>query len=493
MYKDNVLTIADWTKGMADSAYTGFSTVANMEVFETPGVLKITNRTLSKITTSLTGMPIAYVEDKYGNYYFLTSDGKCYKNDGTVLQSSLANPWDLVVYNDYLIVSNSTVLNAYGPLSSGGAQWFGNWKTGLNGSYYGKLLPARDGNLYIGNGEYVAKVSAFVAGAVGVAPTATFSTGAMLLPNDNAVTTMVEIGAYALIGTQALNGSWSTGTSGNVANLYLWDKSDTKPISLVGSLNESAIQSMISIGNRAYFIAGTRGNLYVTDTTSFAKARRIPWNQNRLFGATMRCYPNAMSVNIQGNLLIGTSTLADAYGSTASAVRHGVYEVALSKDYPTVFKQQISTGNYGQTQNLKIGFVFGGTGTTIIGWQDGSAYGMDTTDFQLYANSVATAETQLFYIATRLNRKTFQHLEFLLGKPLTVGQEITLSYRKNLTDSYTAWKSYTYTNLGSVISHTDKAALDEIELLQIKIQLTQPATAESLFGTNIELFKLTIW
>lgn len=491
MDKNGVLTISNWTKGMADSAYQGFSSISNCEVFETPGVLKIANATSAKNGTSHTGMPIAYVEDAYGNYYYLTNDGKFYRN-GTLLQSGLTNAWDMVIYNDYVIISNSTVLQAYGPLNPtlGSPLWTGNWKTGLNGLYYGKLVPAKDGNLYIGNGESVAKISSFSAGTSTTAPTATFNLSSMLLPAGNAITTMAEVGIYIMIGTQALNGSYFNGVNGTVANLYLWDKSDTKPTSLCGSLAEASIQAMFSYANRLYVMAGVRGNLYVTDTSSFTKIKRIPWNQNRLFGATLRVYPNAMSLNIQGNLLVGTSTLTDSYGASASAVRHGVYEIKLSEGYPTVFKQQISTGNVGQTQPLRIGVVFAGNGVTIIGWQDGSSYGLDTNGYTLYNSGVATVESELFNVGTRLNRKIFQNLEFLLGKPLTTGQQIIVSGRHNLTEDYTVLGTYTYTDLGAVISHNAKALLDELEVVQIKIQLV-PNTSSA--NNSIELIKVIIW
>lgn len=488
-FKDKVLTISEWTKGMADSPYVGFDTIANCEVFETPGALKIANRTLSKISSTLVGLPIAYVEDAYGNYYFLTSDGKLYKND-SVLQTGLTNPWDLTIYNDYLIVSYGTVISVYGALSAS-PTWFGNWKTGLNGSYYAKLLPTKDGDLFIGNGPYMAKISSFVAGAVGVAPTATFSTNVMQLPADNAITTMVEVGAYMIIGTQALNGSWFNGTNGNIANLYLWDRVNTKPTMLTGSLNESSIMAMTSYANRVYVMAGIRGNLYVTDTTSFTKIKRIPWNQNRVFGATMRVYPNAMSMNIQGNLLVGTSTLSDSFGGDASPVRQGVYEIALSEGYPTIFKQQVSTGNVGKSQVLKIGFVFAGNGITQMGWQDASTYGLDTVDFRAYTNHAAQIETQYYLIASRNQRKTFQHLEFLLGKPLTTGQEIKIYYRKNLTDSYTLLKTYSFSTMGAVISTDDSAALADVQAVQLKITLSQPTSAAA--SANIELLSITIW
>lgn len=495
MDKNGILAIDKWGTGMADSAYTGFSNISNCEIFEVPGIVKIANRTVQVSTPTLTGIPIAEVTDPLGNTYFLTSDAKVYKNN--VLMTDFgAQGWDLCLYGDYIIASYTTgspvagELAIYGPISSGSAQWFKAWMTGLSGSYYLKLLPARDGNLYITNGATMAKVSSFIATAPTVTPTATFSTNVMQLPTNNAGVTQVEVGTYILVGTQALNGAFSQRTGGNIANLYLWDKSDTKPTTLAGSVNEAAIQAMISTNNRVYFVAGIRGNLYMTDTTSFIKIKRIPWNQNRTFGSTNSVYPNAMSMNIQGNILVGTSTGADAFPGSTS--RQGVYEINISeKGYPTVFKQQISTGNIGQAQPLYIGLITAGTGITTIGWQDGSNYGLDTVDDRQYTNSVATIESPIYFIANRLKTHVFEQVEFLLGKPLIIGQEITLSYRKDLNADYTSWKNYTFANLGAVISHNDKASLNDIQIIQFKIQLTQPIN--TIVGSNLEFMKLTVW
>lgn len=489
MYEKGLLTIGNWTKGMADSAYQGFSNISCCEIFDTPGVVKIANRTLSKISISLTGTPIAYVEDSFGNYYFLTSDGKLYKNQ-TLITSGLTNPWDLIIYNDYLLIRYDTILAAYGPISSGGASFLGTVVngTGFNGSYYGKMTGFKNSTVYITNGTSIAWISALSTAAVGVAPTATVDLALIELPDGEAATTIAPIGTYMIIGTQASNGSWFNGVNGNVANLYLFDGvgTDNSPNSLVGSLNEACIQSMLSIGNALYVMAGIRGNLYKTNTASFIKIKRIPYNQRNAFGNTTRVYPNAMSVNVSGNLLIGTSTLEDAF--TGNDTRHGVWEVSLSEGYPTVFKQQVSTGNVGQTNPLTVGVIFSGKQTTIIGYKDGSSYGLDTTDQTPYPTG-ATIETKLVLIASRVERKTFKQLEYLLGKLLVTGQSITLSYRKNLTDSYTAWKSFTFSDLGAVISHNTNAALDEIEILQIKIELAQTASATK----NIELMRLIAW
>lgn len=490
MYEKGILTISDWTKGMGDSAYTGFANISNCEVFDTPGIVKMAFEALNAGPSSMNNTPVAQVRDAYGSIFVLSFDGKVYKN-GTLSTSLGGTGYDLCLYNDYLIVSTYTGvegrLHAYGPLNNA-PQWFTSWKTGFNTgkNYYMKLIPAKDGNLYITSGDSMGKISGFSGGTPAVAPTATSNTSAMLLPANNAAVTAVEIGAYMLIGTQGLTGSWSSRNNSNIANLYLWDKSDTKPTSLTGSLNETSIQSIISYGNRAYIMAGNKGNLYLTDTTSFQKIKRIPWKQNSRGDSLMMSYPNAICFNSLGNLLVGTST--QTFGSDA---QHGVWEVSLSGNYPIVFKHKVSSGDIGVSTPLYIGFIAQALESTFIGWDNGTTYAVDYVYPNSFGSSVATIESQLFQIAPRVNRKTFKNLEFALGKPLITGQEITLSYRKNLTENYTPWKSYTFASLGSVISQTEGATLQDVELLQVKIELSQPGLVAN--DGNIELIKVTIW
>ena len=493
MYKDGILTISDWTKGMGDSAYTGFANISNCEVFDTPGIAKMAYSAINAGSTSMTDIPVAQVRDSYGSIFVLSFDGKVYKN-GTLSTTIGGTGYDLCIYNDYLIVSTYTTgigkLHAYGPLNNA-PQWFTNWQTGFNTgkNYYMKLIPAKDGNLYITSADSIGKISNFSGGIPAVTPTAISNTSVMLLPTNNACVTAVEVGSYMLIGTQGLTGSWSSRNNSSVANLYLWDKADTKPTSLTGSLNENSIQSMISYGNRVYIVAGNKGNLYVTDTTTFQKIKRIPWKQQETRSdLLMQAYPNAICFNELGNLLIGTST--QSFGSNASTYQHGVWEISLSNNYPTVFKHKVSNGSLGQSTPLYIGFLTQSLGSIFIGWSDGSTYAVDYIYPNSFGSSVSVIESQMLQVGSRLNRKIFQNIEFTLGKPLADTQTITISYRKNLTENYTQIGTFSYSTLGSVISHNTKALIDEAEILQIKIQLSQPSATQ--IG-NIELLKVTIW
>ncbi len=147
MYKDGVVTITDWNTGQATHPIYGFGVLKNVEVFENKGIAKLKNRAVlrdgneGRSSITPTALPIAEVYDIYGNIYTLTGEtgsGVCYKN-GVAIQSSLSIIGDLVIYKDYLFHRGSTTLNAYGPLSSGGATWFGSVASGFASGYAGNF------------------------------------------------------------------------------------------------------------------------------------------------------------------------------------------------------------------------------------------------------------------------------------------------------------------------------------------------------------------
>ena len=160
MYKDGVVTISDFQKGQARHPIYGFGLLRNIEIFENPGIAKLKNRLATRTSISPTAVPLAEVYDQYGNIYTLTGEtgtGTCYKN-GTSIQGSLNNAWDLAIYKDYLWVRNANVMHAYGPLNNS-PQWFSNVGTGYDSNYRGALLVGQDDYLYTGNGNYVTKLN----------------------------------------------------------------------------------------------------------------------------------------------------------------------------------------------------------------------------------------------------------------------------------------------------------------------------------------------
>jgi hypothetical protein len=486
MYKDGVVTFADWFKGMVKHPVYGFGLLKNLEVFENKGIAKINNRTVLDTSITPTQLPLACIKDVNGNIYVATGEtgaGVISKN-GTALQSGLANVWDMKIYKDYLWVRHANVMSCYGPLTSAGAQWFGNVGLGFNANYRGNIIIGQDDTMYITNGNDISSMTVTAGGVVAVAPTISLNLSALDLPEGQFATCIAEYGRWLMIGTGG-GGSYSQMGSFKTARIYPWDRVSAS-VQLPIIFNENGIQALVQHANRLFAVAGDQGNVYETDSTSYRKIATIPYVETGVL-APMTVFPNAFTVSQKGTLLVGVSVGA-TYGKS------GVYEIDISNSsYPVCLKNTISTGSTNSNSGrIQIGFVYPQDYiTTRIGWQDVGSFGVDTTDFRTYADYGAVIETEMVKVGTFNNKKTFEHIEWCLAEPLVSGQNIRISYRLNNKDAYTPVGTWGYSTQGSVLSFEDIAHITDAEYVQLKIELDQALL--TVYGSNINLISVRLW
>lgn len=490
MYKDGKLTITDFVKAQGQSPFVGFGVVRNCEVFDNPGIAKI-----AKNPGSVTGysgieaFPVKRLTASNGDEYLLTSSilstpgvSSLYRNQ-TLLTTFTGNPvaYDMIEYKGYILVTLDGNIFAY-QLSSGRKCF--NWKTGLSTGYYMKILVGQDDIVYITNGNTIASLSSFVAGTVASDPTATLNASALDLPDGQYAVTMVELGNLLLIGTQG-GSNWSQRIYQRVANVYPWDRTSAS-FRIPVQIQEAGVHAMLQVNNVVYVCAGGAGSIYVTDGTSYRKIGRIPWTDDRTLRDYISYLPNAISTNINNNLLIGASK------SSGDVDQIGVFEMEISEGYPVCLKQTISTGNFGNT--VSIGFIStGAQGETYIGWADGASFGVDQVGVFAYTGFKAVIESPLYRVGTSDAKKTFQHGEYLVAKPLTTSHQIRISYRKNLQDDYTVLGTFTYSSDGSVVSRQFKASIDSAELVQVRIELDQDDFSSPAPEWDLELIGIRLW
>lgn len=491
MYKDGQLTISDWQKGQALSPFLGFATMRACEVFDNPGIVKIAKQNEEILDYSnLQAMPVKYVKASNGDEYVLIStivsspgSTALYRN-GVFLTNFTGSPiaYDMVEYKGYIIVSLDGALFAYG-INTG--RFSQNWKTGFGTGYYMKMLVGQDDILYIGNGNLLASISSFVAGTAGTDPTATLNLSALDLPDGQYIVTMCELGRLLLLGTQG-GTNWNQRGNQRVANIYPWDRVSAS-FEIPVQMQENGIHAMLPVNNTVYVCAGTAGNIYVTDGTSYRKIARLPWSEDRNIANAIAYFPNAMATNVNNNLLIGTSIY------TGTATQLGVYEISISEGYPVCLKQVISTNSF--TGAISLGFLFtSSNGSTYTGFGDTGNFGIDYTLTKAYVGFDAVIETELFRVGTSTDKKTFQHGEFILAKPLTYQHRIRISYRKDTESSYTEIGTFTFTNLGSKKSHLFTPHISDAENVQIKIELDQNEyTSPNPTDWDLELITIRLW
>lgn len=468
MYKDGILTISDWYKGMTKHPIMGFGLLQNVEVFENKG-LALSKKALADTNRLTAALPIAEVVDQYGNRYHATSvtaTGVFYKNNNIVTTGTLGLIYDIKIYKDYVWIRYETggtsQLGAYGPLSSGAAQFFGGISTGFTTGVWGQLVVGQDDYLYSTNGNYIARIHVNSSGTPGVAPTiagASTSLSALDLKDGEIATTLCEYGTKLMIGT----------TSGKV---YPWNRQagtlgNPGLADLPVDLNENGIYQLYSFANKLYITAGRNGNVYISDGSNFRKLAQIPFNN---YNPYVSYYPNAVTISPNGTLLIGNV-------STNGVTEAAVWELLDSGEVCIAY-----TPSCGKTSasNLGIGFirVNKSDSTLSVGWYLGATDGIDEDTINY---GVFYIESPLIRVGSYNKKKTFQHLQFTLANLMVVSDYITVSYRKNTTDSYTPIGTWSYASLGAVSSFEGDGAVPDCEFIQLQI-----------IGYGLELIDITL-
>lgn len=509
MDKNGVITISNPQNGIANSAILGNEAIIGCEIFDEPGILKIqtaveedssaSNSGGSGGLTPMTGVPIADVTN-YNSLNviqrtILTYTGQLYSisNADSTMASNLSQGWDVCVWNtEFTVVSYAQSGTGYIGIiyhdpTSNSATWFPAKIGSLDGTHYIKLILGKDGYMYFTNGNNLGRITAisYSLGTVTVTSSSTMS-GGFILPKNTYGVTMSTLGDKLLIGTQK-GYSYSARDQFGYAGLVVWDYVSANADNII-EINENGFNSIISNKNQAYFSAGNDGNIYVTDGTNYQKIKRLPFNRSGFYVASSWVYPNAMCINQRGNLLVGLSANYDANSPTTT----GVWEIGLMKDYPTHLPFFSRDGNLGNVSDVKFGMVrVLDENTLAIGVQSGTTYELSKISATvLNTGYTARWRTQAYVVADARNKKTFEQLEFLLSKPLIANQGIKISYRTNLTDDFTEIDTWTYSDIGNVLSHFASASITDAEIVQFEIALNYTS---AIFGNNVNLLRTMIY
>lgn len=502
MDKSGTLTISNFPAGIADSPLFGIAKMQGLEIREKPGIAKICYSPALQFTPA--SLPTAVLKDSFGNTYFGCQSGQFYVVAGTGanLIGTVTDPQKQTVYDmklisdgtnagEYVLITSQSRMAIYGPTSSGGAALFQEW---LNGSasfstqYGHPVLIGLDVStnntpyVYIGNGNVISAVSNFVSSAVGTAPTASWNQAALTLSPGHYTRCLAPLGKYLAIGTQG-GSSYADSINSKTAGLFLWDR--TSPtFNLPVLFNENGVNQMIQLQNRLVMVVGSRGKIYITDSTNYEMIRRIPFTTNRQFGTQLFLYANAISQHL-GEIVIGlSSTNPDGFSSL------GIYSLNIDDPkYPVCLKYIPSSGGNGSTQTLVIGSILSSAVDTLyFGWQDGGTFGLDiigNNPHLVYTNFLAKFESEFYTVGTQLAKTTFKRQEISLTKPLVAGQQIRISYRENSEDNYLLLGTYTNVNFGTNNVYNTIANLASKVKLQFLVELTQATTLT--YPSNIEL------
>ncbi len=366
---------------------------------------------------------------------------------------------------DYISIAN--FLSATGPY----VNWVYAWKTNLEYTQYQhQSIVGLDGAVYICNANTVASIVLTNSGTFDPATggTYTYNTAALTLPSYDYAQSLAQLGPDLLVG-------------GILNYIYPWDRVSTSFTYPLVCADFNMVR-IVSTNSNAYVFAGNRGRIYITNGQQIQLYKKIP---DSLTGDPEPYYiwQDAMYVR---NKLYFTVTATNNASSTLNTMG-GIWALGIdagqtATDLPTAGSlfnsNQFSYGSYGGSCPVLFysqlasppGYGIGGA------WVSSGVTGVDTSSTTPYTNYQTIIQTDIIPIGTYFDPITDQQMEYKLSKPLVAGEKVRISWRGNLTDSFTqVWESTTTGQL----SDAKQVNFQKQQWVQFKIELSSTATTPS--------------
>lgn len=306
------------------------------------------------------------------------------------------------------------------------------------------------------------------------ATTFTFTQTRVTLPNDEVATAIAEVGNMVLIGTRS-----------NV--LYLWNQIDALPGDLI-FLPESNVAMLVTVNNMAYIFAGSKGNIYITNSSTASLVLTVP---DYCSGLIEPYFAWGGAMYLRGRVWFSIQDQTASHTGNCG----GIWSFVPTQN----FYIGQDTGLSLRMDNRPIDGTFNGKSTLLIPNQNQNARGPQYWDVRtsdvttpLYSinysgTTVKTAqpaiiETDLIPVGTLLNKKTFQQIEYKLSAPTdsVTAETVAIEYRVNLTDSFTSVPTViqdTSTDLSGYFQVNFQAS----QWLQLRVTLTPNNLSTSSF------------
>lgn len=452
------IIIKDFQTGIGDSPHTGFD-MRNTDIWSEKGVAKVAYVPIKESGTTVTDLIKWFVVNPAnGNIYALGDTGKLYRStdDGdtwaAVSGASTTNAHGngLGIWKSYLFVARDANLDV---MKLSDDSWDLGWQTLNSDNSWHPILPTRDGRLTIGNGQYVAQVTENTTFDPDSGATYTWSSNNLDLPPNYKIKCFTELGNKLMIGT------WMGSSLGDfqIADIFPWNLDDhpssyDDPI----SLEESGINALLTSGNVMIIQAGINGTLYYSYGTTalpLKEINHIDWTA----GTQLTCIPDGLA-KTQNKFLMGYS------GSSLSGV-YAYKNQVLNLD--NVISELVTTATIGALQAL-------GTSIFLVGWKNGSTYGIDrfinTSRYSNYGD--AYIDTPFYVVGVKSRQETADTVEFQFSRPMTTGCGVRLKFRRDVTSSLTTVATADFSTHASNLSVTLPATgLTDLDGVQFRIEM----------------------
>lgn len=384
-----------------------------------------------------------------------------------------ANGNGICVWKNYLLVFRNAFIDVYGNLNSaiGARTWTNNW-IGISSATSHHAIWGLDDILYFCNGTSVASLQEGVPPFVPATPASyVYTAQALNLPSSYNSFRLEELGGNLMV---------AANTGVNVFNsaIFPWDRFSTTfdlPIKLPFQLD-----TFLVYNNVLYIFAPKMLRIYATNGSYITEIKRLP-----PAAFTFDAFGNAVISGVgmyQGRIHMNVSGRTGYAGVFSLNLQAGQYNAQNALTFDNTTSPGITSSSF---QVLGF-FVPKETGNFYVAWYNSltGSGGIDSLlglggAYNRYDNFEALIESPLIKVGNTLNKANYNQIEIALATPLLNGQAIRLSYRTDITSSYTLINSFDTTNIfntSEVGAHTlysfnDKTDIRGIEYLQIKIEL----------------------
>lgn len=490
------IVINGWQAGIGPSPITGFGDMRNVDIHNPQGILKIAPAPTKISSTTVLNLPTWITRDTdstldwYLGGYQDGTNASIYKiNSSTVTApytgSILSGTRGGLVWKDYLFVvdwdTNNTYIDVM-KLSNG--TWTNNWKTLTSTSANSRTAPmiwGQDDILYIGNGRYVASLEELTTFAPGDAGSYTWNSAALDIPDGYWIESLSELGKYLMIGASKHYGA----TIQDVfeGRIFPWDRTSSS-FELPIILDRGGVRQMISQNGKLVFANGQKGDYLSTNASSISELPEIGTLKqlNNSVGAVL---PEAKAY-VNGEYLFGISSESTSFAPAGIyGYKNGAWRFL-----------EISTGNTGTSNSVYIGCIANKDDRKFfVGWKDpaAAAQGIDEFGYSdyLYTGYKAYVESPLYQVGSGMTPRTFQRMRVTFNKELSTGHGIRISWRSNLSDSFTTIHTIDTTTYPGTASSTsiELPFNPTCDFIQIKAELT--TAASSTTGPELVEIRLT--
>lgn len=258
-------------------------------------------------------------------------------------------------YNDYIYWATSIKLHriALSGIEDWDANAVPNWQRFSISETEYRPMQVQNGNLYIGNGQYVAALEV-----------TDFTEDALDIPKPNRISVLANYDTDLLIGTtidgkvnQSMVLRWNTWS-------VSWSTDYT--------IKETCINAFIPVWNNIFVQAGDRGNIYYFDGQRLDLYRQIPGDYTSAKKAKVN--ENAVS-EYDSQSVFGLSNVL------GNPTETGVYMLGSRNPqfYPRVLTMPYVLSN-GLTSGNEIGAIVVSGQDMYISWKNSTSYGIDMID-----------------------------------------------------------------------------------------------------------------